>query len=43
MRQTTGTGAGAPGTGPFIIDLSTEADDDEGDLYELHGAQIPPP
>ena len=28
---------------PFIIDLSTEADDDEGDLYELYGAQIPPP
>ena len=28
---------------PFTIDLSTEADDDEGDLYELYGAQIPPP
>ena len=28
---------------PVIIDLSTEADDDEGDLYELYGAQLPPP
>ena len=28
---------------PITIDLSTEADDDEGDLYELYGAQIPPP
>jgi hypothetical protein len=31
------------GAVPFTIDLSTEADDDEGDLYELYGAQIPPP
>jgi hypothetical protein len=41
MHQT--TAVDAQGTGPFIIDLSTEADDDEGDLYELYGAQIPPP
>ena len=32
-----------PGAMPITIDLSTEADDDEGDLYELYGAQIPPP
>ena len=31
------------GTVPFVIDLSSEADDDEGDLYELYGSQIPPP
>ena len=37
------TGVDAQGTMPFIIDLSAEADDDEGDLYELYGAQIPPP
>ena len=41
MHQT--TGVDAQGTIPFIIDLSNEADDDEGDLYELYGAQIPPP
>ena len=41
MHQT--TGVDAQGTGPFIIDLSNEADDDEGDLYELYGSQIPPP
>ena len=32
-----------PGAMPITIDLSTEADDDEGDLYELYGAQVPPP
>ena len=37
------TGEDPPGAMPFIIDLSAEADDDGGDLYELYGAQIPPP
>ena len=41
MQQT--TGVDAQGTVPFIIDLSTEAADDEDDLYELYGAQVPPP
>ena len=36
-------GRDLPGAMPITIDLSTEADDDEGDLYELYGAQIPPP
>ena len=36
-------GVYAQGTVPFVIDLSSEADDDEGDLYELYGSQIPPP
>ena len=35
-------GVDAQGTVPFVIDLSNEADDDEGDLYELYGSQIPP-
>ena len=33
----------AQGTVPFICNLSNEADDDNGDLYELCGSQIPPP
>ena len=37
------TGEDPPGAMPFVIDLSSEADEDEGDLYELYGAQIPPP
>ena len=36
-------GADAQGTMPFVINLSEEADNDEGDLYELYGSQIPPP
>ena len=27
---------------PFVIDLSDDADDNEGDLYEQYGSQIPP-
>ena len=38
MHQT--TGVDAQGTMPFTIDLSSEAD---ADLYELYGAQVPPP
>ena len=36
-------GVDAQGTVPFVIDLSNEADDDEGDSYELYGSEIPPP
>ena len=28
---------------PFFIDLSDEADNNEGDLYEQYGSQVPPP